>query len=153
MVEIKKGNHIMKLFNWLRGLFRKKEWTPHDKEWHLVTGPKYTPLIDTSVYGSLSDEQAAEAFQRWETKRLATKAILPSRIHLGGPFRAETWADADYDRSVRNGFLSPEHEREYNLRAEIARLRCNKKKHSHLQKELDALIDSGADTQTNNGEF
>lgn len=38
------------------------------------------------------------------------------------------------------------------LSSEIARLRRNKKKHSHLQKELDALIDSGADTQTNNGD-
>lgn len=39
-----------------------------------------------------------------------------------------------------------------NIRTEIARLRRNKKEHSHLQKELDALIDSGADTQTNNGD-
>lgn len=38
------------------------------------------------------------------------------------------------------------------LRAEIARLKRNKKKHSHLQKELDALIGRGADTQTNNGD-
>lgn len=33
------------------------------------------------------------------------------------------------------------------LSTEIARLKRNKKKHSHLQKELDALIDKGADKQ------
>lgn len=98
MGEIKKGRHKMKLFNWLRGLFRERR-----------------------VY---TDEDVAF----W------------------------TWTNADYDRSVRNGFLNPEHEREYNLRTEIARLRRNKKKHSHLQKELDALISKGADTQTNNGD-
>lgn len=137
----------MKLFNWLRGLFRKPRTDHGDSndwlwfnpaEWEMkveTEGPKYTPATDTSVYGYLSDEQAAEAFQRWETKRLATKAILPGRIHLGGSSALVDWRT-----------------REQILRAEIARLRRNKKKYSHLQKELDALINSGADTQTNNGD-
>lgn len=102
MGEIKKGRHKIKLFNWLRGLFRR------------------------------------------EAVRVLHKPVE------GVAFW--TWTNADYDRSVRNGFLNLAHEREYNLRMEIARLRRNKKKHSHLQKELDALIDSGADTQTNNGD-
>ncbi len=38
------------------------------------------------------------------------------------------------------------------LRTEISRLRRNKKKHSHLQKELDALINRGEKTQTNKGD-
>lgn len=92
----------MKLFNWLRGLFRRE-----------VVHVLHKPVEDVAFW---------------------------------------TWTNADCDRSVRNGFLNPEHEREYNLHAEIARLRRNKKKHSHLQKELDALIDKGADTQTNNGD-
>ena len=125
MGEIKKGNHIMKLFNWLRGLFRKPRtdhgdpnyWVWDDpsapKPFSVLTeGPKYTPAIDYQ-----------------------TKTILPGRIYLGGSSALIDWRS-----------------REQILRTEIARLKRNKKKHSHLQKELDALIDSCADTQTNNGD-
>lgn len=92
MGEIEKGNHIMKLFNWLRGLFckpRVDRGDPRDWLW-------FNPA-------------------EWEMK-------------------------AETERRISS------------LSTEIARLRRHKKKHSHLQKELDALIDSGADTQTNNGD-
>lgn len=92
MGEIKKGRHKMKLFNWLRGLFREPRpdhGDPNDWLW-------FNPA-------------------EWEMK-------------------------VETERRISS------------LSTEIARLRRNKKKHSHLQKELDALINKGADTQTNNGD-
>lgn len=63
------------------------------------------------------------------------------------------WKPAEeYDGIIGALEWSHVQRREFELRAEIARLRRNKKKYSHLQKELDALIDKGADTQTNNGD-
>lgn len=82
----------MKLFNWLRGLFRKP-------------GPDHGDPNDW-VWFTLAE---------WEDQ-IETERRISS------------------------------------LSTEIARLKRNKKKHSHLQKELDAMIDSGADTQTNNGD-
>lgn len=85
MGEIKKGNRIMKLFNWLRGLFRKPNpdhGDPNDWAW----------------------------------------------------FNPAEWEDQiETERRISS------------LSTEIDRLRRNKKKYSHLQKELDALINSGAD--------
>lgn len=82
----------MKLFNWLRGLFRK-------------------PITDHGIWDDCSWFNLAEWSAQIETERRISS-----------------------------------------LSTEIARLKRNKKKHSHLQKELDALIDGGADTQTNNGD-
>ena len=72
------------------------------------------------------------------------KGVSEPRVYTDEEVAFWTWTNADYDRSVRNGFLSPEHERDYNIRTEIARLRRNKKKHSHLQKQLDDLLNGGA---------
>lgn len=90
----------MKLFNWLRGLFRREVV-------HVFRKPR-------PDHGDPND---------WVW-------VNPS-----------AWA-AQIETERRISSLS----------TEIARLRRNKKKHSHLQKELDALIDKGADTQTNNGD-
>lgn len=126
MGEIKKGNHIMKLFNCLRGLFRRKEWTPHGKVW---VNPDDAPeWADgdferaTVTHGPLSHDY----------KVVRDECVTADKIHAGA-ITARSFA-------------------ELRLMDEIARLRRNKKKHSHLQKELDALIDRGADTQTNNGD-
>lgn len=100
MGEIKKGNHIMKLFNWLRGLFRREVV-------HVFRKPR-------TDHGDPSD-----------------------------------WVWVNHD-----GAIIPT-QRQFHaarLRSKIETAKRNKKKHSHLQKELDALIDSGADTQTNNGD-
>lgn len=80
MGDIKKGNHIMKLFNCLRGLFRKPRPDHGDpSDWVWLNPSAWSSQIETE-------------------RRISS------------------------------------------LSTEIARLKCNKKKHSHLQKELDALI-------------
>lgn len=92
MGEVKKGHHKMKLFNWLRGMFRKPKTDhgdPNDWVWVNHDG-----------------------------------AIIPTQRQF---------------HAAR-------------LRSKIETAKRNKKKHSHLQKELDALINKGADTQTNNGD-
>lgn len=82
----------MKLFNWLRGMFRKSRPDHGDpSDWVWLNPSAWSDLIETE-------------------RRISS------------------------------------------LSTEIARLRRNKKKHSHLQKELDALIDGCADTKTNNGD-
>lgn len=68
-------------------------------------------------------------------RRFATKAVLPGTIYVGG--------------IVLSDWTSPAQA----LHDEIARLRRNKKKHSHLQKQLDDLLNGGAqisDQQTEN---
>lgn len=66
--------------------------------------------------------------------------------------------DADGHISGFRSFISgapimPWYEAHHRLATEIARLRRNKKKHSHLQKQLDDLLNGGAqisDQQTEN---
>lgn len=116
----------MKLFNWLRRLFRETEWTPNGKVW-----------VDPDDAPEWTDEDFARATVTHgpishDYKLIVDGCVTTDKIHAGA-ITARSFA-------------------ELRLMDEIARLRRNKKKHSHLQKELDALIDSGADTQTNNGD-
>lgn len=116
----------MKLFNWLRGLFREKEWTPHGKVWvDPDDAPEWTDddfARSIVTHGPISHEYRVVPESLVTTDKINARAIT-----------ARSFA-------------------ELRLMDEIARLKRNKKKHSHLQKELDALIDKGADTQTNNGD-